>query len=74
MKQEISAAAEVATEQSAMVGESQDANLDVQIKDEDEPALDSQCSIDVNIRYSHREDRGPNDVNILLFIRYKRML
>ena len=29
MKQEISAAAEVATEQSAMVGESQDANLDV---------------------------------------------
>ena len=45
MKQEISAAAEVATEQSAMVGESQDANLDVQIKDEDERALDSQCLV-----------------------------
>ena len=71
MKQEISAAAEVATEQSAMVGDSQDANLDVQIKDEDERALDSQCSIDVNIRYSDREDRGPNEENILLFIQIK---
>ena len=55
MKQEISAAAEVATEQSAMVGESQDANLDVQIKDEDERALDSQCVVLMLILDIHRE-------------------